>query len=208
MMAEGLNVVPTYGIGKEDSFGGGGMILFFLFFLLAIGGNGGGLFGGNATQNAISNDFMYSNLTNQIARGTDTTLLAFNSLQNGIANIDYDALNNARETQIAVMQGNNVLQAQMASCCSGIEKEILVSRYEAEKGTAAIVQAIHADGEATRGLITQNTIQDLRDRLGASELANSQCAQNAYLVNSLRPYPVPAFSSCNPMGSAFAYPVC
>lgn len=200
-MAEGLGVTPVYNLdggSKEDGmFGSGGMWIFFLFFLLAWGGNGFGGFGGNAgaqtALNGINNDFMYTNLSGAIRDNSIQNNSILNGIQQGICNLGYEGLNHARETQIAMMNGFNNVQAEIANCSCTTQKELLVNRYEAEKNTAAIVNAIHADGEATRGLITQNTIQDLRDRLTASEFANSQCAQNAYLTNALRPYPVPAY---------------
>lgn len=46
--------------------------------------------------------------------------------------------------------------------------------------------------------ITCNTIQDLRDRLQDEKLANSQCAQNAYLVSQLQPVARPAYITASP----------
>lgn len=59
-----------------------------------------------------------------------------------------------------------------------INRNIDATRYEAAQNTCAIKTAIHEDGEATRALITQNTIQDLRDRLQQkdNELQSAQLA--------------------------------
>lgn len=46
--------------------------------------------------------------------------------------------------------------------------------------------------------MTQNTIQELRDKLQEEKFANSQCAQNAYLINALQPSPRPAYVVANP----------
>lgn len=69
--------------------------------------------------------------------------------------------------------------------------------------------AIHAEGEATRGLIQANTIQDLRDRLAERDrdlsTANfqlSQQAQSANIISTLQPTPKPAYLTCSPY---FAY---
>jgi hypothetical protein len=84
------------------------------------------------------------------------------------------------------------------------------NRYAAAQNTCDITEAIHQEGERTRALINSNTMQDLRDRLEAknTELlgANfqlSQCSQNAYLVNTLRPIPQPAYLTASPYA---AYP--
>lgn len=73
-------------------------------------------------------------------------------------------------------------------------------RYEAAKNTCDITTAIHNEGEATRALINANTMQALRDKLEDRDrelmTANfqlSQQAQNAYLLNELRPCAKPAY---------------
>jgi hypothetical protein len=54
-------------------------------------------------------------------------------------------------------------------------------KAEAYKNTCEITTAIHAEGEATRALITENTIQALRDKLEdrdrALQAANFQISQ-------------------------------
>jgi hypothetical protein len=95
----------------------------------------------------------------------------------------------------------------MQSCCCETNRNIDNLKFENAQNTCAITNAIHAEGEQTRALINANTMQDLRDRLEAknTELlgANfqlSQCAQNQYLVNQLRPTPIPAFPAQNLYG--------
>jgi hypothetical protein len=72
-----------------------------------------------------------------------------------------------------------------------------------------ITSAIHAEGEATRALITSTTMQELRDKLADRDrellTANfqlSQQAQNAYLVNEIRPCAKPAYITCSPYTTA------
>lgn len=195
-MTEGLGVTPVYNLDNKNDdgfFGGGGSLIFFLFFLLAWGGNGFGGFGGaNGTVGQINNDFMYSNLSNQLGRMQDQNTFLSNSLQQGLCNLGYENLSNFKD-----------LQAQLSNCCCNTQKELLINRYEAEKNTCAITNAIHADGEATRALLTQNTIQDLRDRLQAAELGLSQAAQTANIVQQVRPFPSPAYITCSPYSSPF-----
>jgi hypothetical protein len=65
-----------------------------------------------------------------------------------------------------------------------------------------IVNAIKADGDATRALMTQNEIQSLRDQLQTANFQLSQQAQNATLIATLRPTPIPAYQTCSPYESA------
>ena len=68
--------------------------------------------------------------------------------------------------------------------------------------------AIHTEGEATRGLIQANTIQDLRDKvnerdreLQSAQFQISQVSQTSNIVNTLRPFPQPAYITCSPYQS-------
>lgn len=93
-------------------------------------------------------------------------------------------------------------------CCCETNRNIDNVRYEGSKNTTEITNAIHAEGEATRALINANTMQELRDRLEARDrdiLARdfqlSQLAQNQYLVNTIKPCPIPAYLTCSPYAS-------
>ena len=190
-MTDGMGVMPVYNLdnGSEGGFGGNFMWVIFLFFLMGWGGNG---FGNNSNSNQISNEFMYSNLNSQIGRLSDQNTYNMNTLQQGLCTLGYDNLAQSKD-----------LASEIASCCCTTQKELLINRYEAEKNAASIVDAIHKDGEATRGLMTQNTIQDLRDRLQAAEFANSQCHQTAAIVNEVRPFPKPSYITCSPYASPY-----
>jgi hypothetical protein len=110
----------------------------------------------------------------------------FNSVNSGIA-----------ENRFAAQQ-----------CCCETNRNIDNVRFEGSKNTTEITNAIHAEGEATRALINANTMQELRDRLEARDrdiLARdfqlSQLAQNQYLVNTIKPCPIPAYLTCSPYAS-------
>jgi hypothetical protein len=77
------------------------------------------------------------------------------------------------------------------------------------KGFCDVSGAIRAEGEATRALINANTMQALRDKLADKDrelmTANfqlSQQAQNAYLINEIRPCAKPAYITCSPYTTA------
>ena len=105
---------------------------------------------------------------------------------------------------------NNITENRFAAqqyCCE-TQKGIMENRYAAEKNTTEITNAIHAEGEATRALINANTMQELRDRLEARDrdilsrdFQLSQLAQNQYLVNTIKPCPIPAYLTCSPYAS-------
>lgn len=122
------------------------------------------------------------------------TLQGFNGVQRDLC-AGFNAVNNGiTENRFAAQQ-----------CCCEIQKGIMENRYAAEKNTCEITNAIHAEGEATRALINANTVQELRDRLEARDrdilsrdFQLSQLAQNQYLVNTIKPCPIPAYLTCSP----------
>lgn len=190
------------GDGGEGMFGGNGAWVFFLFFLLAWGN--GGFFGGNAAGNRPATEA-------DVQRGFDTRTIVskLDGITNGLADGFYaqntavlGGINGIQKEMAAGFGGLNMgitaLGYQMKDCCCGIERNIDAVRYEAANNTCAITNAIHAEGEATRALINENTMQALRDQLLEAKFANSQCAQNAYLVNQIRPNPVPAYVVASP----------
>lgn len=80
------------------------------------------------------------------------------------------------------------------------------------RNTCEIATAIHNEGEATRALITENSIQALRDKLADKDrdilyanLQLSQKEQNETLIDVLRPVSRPAYITCSPYTSANSY---
>lgn len=165
--------------GTHSLFGEG---LFGIILFLIVAGvfNNGGLFGGNNRGvDQVTNEFLFNNLANQ-----NRDIMA------GINGVDRDVLTTSCNTDKEILEsryttqmGFQNLSAQIANCCCDIKT------------------SIHAEGEATRDLITQNTIQDLRERLSlANNTISSQTLAND-IVNQVRPCPIPAYLSCSPYAS-------
>ena len=178
---------------RDDGFGmGGGWMWIIVLFLFIVGFGGGGMWG-NRGQGLTQMEMQQGFDTQEIVRKLDginyglcdgfyaqnTTML------NGFAGVTTAV----RDAQFAAQQ-----------CCCETNRNIDAVRYEAQKNVCDITTAIHAEGEATRALIQQNEMQALRDKVSELQLAQSQCAQNAYLTGTLRPYPVPAYPVCGPCG--------
>lgn len=162
--------------------------------------------GGNAlTQSELQRGFDNQSVMNKL-----------NGLENGLCDGFYamntGMLNGFNGVQRDLCTGfnginQNINQARFDSqqCCCDINRNIDAVRYENARNTCDIVNAIRCDGDQTRALINANTMQSLRDKLADKDrdlqTANfqlSQQAQNNYLVNQLRPCPVPAYPSCSP----------
>lgn len=187
---------PVYNVnGDGDGWGGGGSWwAIMLFFLLAWGGG----WGGNRNQEALTRadlcqGFNFNNLDSAV-RGVQSGLCdGFYAMNTGMLNGFGSVNQSINESRFASQQ-----------CCCETNRNIDSVKFENAQNTCEITTAIHSEGEATRALITQNEMQKLRDELADAKLANSQCAQNAYLVNQLQPVAKPAYITCSPYAASQA----
>lgn len=185
---------PVYNVnGDGDGWGGGGSWwAIMLFFLLAWGGG----WGGNRNQEALTRadlcqGFNFNNLDSAV-RGVQSGLCdGFYAMNTGMLNGFGSVNQNLNESRFASQQ-----------CCCETNRNIDSVKFENAQNTCEITSAIHSEGEATRALITQNEMQKLRDELADAKLANSQCAQNAYLVNQLQPVARPAYITASPYAAS------
>ena len=75
-----------------------------------------------------------------------------------------------------------------------LEQQTENNPFAANSNTRAILEAI----QQNKVDAMQDKITELTAQLTSANLAASQAAQNAYLVNELRPSPVPAYITANP----------
>ena len=183
----------------DDGYGGQGSwfwIVVLFLFMFGFGRNG---WGNDANNGALTRAEMTDGFNNQ------SILNKLNGIENGLCQGFYAQNNTAMQGFSTI--GNQIMQNQFAmkECCCETNRNIDAVRYENSKNTCEITTAIHNEGEQTRALIQANTIQNLRDRLEAKsqelQTANfqlSQQAQNATLINELRPCAKPAYITCSP----------
>ena len=160
----------------------------YLVWLAVLGG--GGLFGGRfgndpGVQGAITRSDLFEGFNNQDVNAQ------LRGITNGLADGFY-----------AVNTG-------MKDGFYGIKDAICATNRNIDGVRYDITSAIHAEGEATRALINATTMQELRDKLADKDrellTANfqlSQQAQNAYLINEIRPCAKPAYITCSPYTTA------
>ena len=164
------------------------LLIIVLFFFMMFGGGFGG-FGGNG---ALTRAEMQQGFdTQEVVRKLDGIT---NGLSDGFYAQNTTMLRGCADITTAVREG----QFMAKDCCCETNRNIDGVRYDAQKNTCDIITAVHEEGEKTRRLIKENEIQVLRDKVAELQLAQSQCAQNAYLTNTIRPYPVPAYAVCRP----------
>ena len=184
----------------------------YLVWLAVLGR--GGIFGGNgagdpAVQGALTRSDLFEGFNNQDVNGQ------LRGITNGICDGFYAINNGLKDGFYGVQTGITELGYGMKDCCCGINRNIDAVRFENAKNTCDITTAIHAEGEATRALINANTVQALRDKLEDKDRALltanfqlSQQAQNAYLINEIRPCARPAYITCSPYTTAGSFCGC
>lgn len=177
----------------------------YLVWLALLGGNGG--FFGNrnndaALQNTLTRSDMFEGFNNQDVNSQ------LRGITNGLCDGFYTISNSIKDGTYATQSALAENRFASQQCCcetKGLIKDLAAEGY---RNTCEITTAIHAEGEATRALITANTMQELRDRLADRDrdliTANfqlSQQAQSANLIRTLRPFPQPAYITCSPYQS-------
>lgn len=156
---------------RDEGFGGGAWWIIILFlFMFGMGGFGG--FGGQngaLTRAEMQQGFDTAEVTRKLdglSYGLSDGFYAQNTtMLNGFAGVTA-AVENAR---FAAQQ-----------CCCETNRNIDGARYDAQKNTCDIITAIHAEGEATRNMMQQNEIQQLRDRIQRAELRDAMCGVVRY----------------------------
>ena len=107
-----------------------------------------------------------------------------------------------RSTTQGVMNTNSI-QQQISKCCCDLEMMNMQNRFDAQTNTCNTLQAIDKLGDRIIDFMNCEKTQALRDENQALRLAASQARQNQYLVDQLRPCPVPAYITCNPYAASW-----
>ena len=118
----------------------------------------------------------------------------FNSLGMQLASCCCDTQGAIKDVNFQSVLNTNAIQQQIAECCCSNEKMQLQNKYDALMMNNGTLQAIDKLGDRIIDYMCQNEKAALRDENFALKLAASQAHQNQYLVDQLRPAPVPAFS--------------
>lgn len=220
-MDSGLSSTEALLLGQNNRrggiFGGDGndAWVFFLFFLLSWGGGGFG-FGNSGYANQINNDFLYTNLSNQLGRGQDRIENTLGQGFTQIANRQFDLQNDMCKGFGGVQMALSNLQHNQDSCCCATNRNIDSVKYEAAQNTCAITTNATANTQAILDKLCKmesdakdQRIADLTAGLQTANFQLSQQAQSANIINTLRPTPIPAYLTCSPYESTYyAYQGC
>lgn len=187
-MNTGLTASDVALLNNDGMGGWNGMI--WLFAILALMGGGFGAWGNNGFANAIG----YENLatSNEVQRGFDNQnsmanereILAtvnansLQGMQNANQNTQYlmntfnDKYNELQRDIAGVSMMQQQAIANQNDCCCSTKMLIQENRYENAMNTAQIMQAIQADGNATRAMMQQDKIERLQQQVSELQMAN------------------------------------
>lgn len=201
------------------------------------GGNGGGCGSPCATQAdvraAVDQQTLISKIDQQTYGLADSFTALNNTLNNNFRGIDnaictlgYQGAQHASDlsaqlaacccdTKGAIKDvGTGVeragwnLSKQIGDCCCDIEKMNLQNRFDAQAYNCNTLQAIDKLGDRIIDYMSNEKVQTLRDENQALRLAASQAKQNQYLIDQIKPCPIPAYITCNPYAAAYGYNPC
>ena len=203
----------------DGMFGDSGWWIILLFLFAGWGRGFGGGFGGGgyeapcATQAdvraAVDQQTLISKLDQQTYGLADSTYALNSSIMNGFHGVDTAVCTLGYNMQ----NGFNTISHQLSDCCCetgrAIERGFADTNYNLATqacdtrraiadSTRDIIDSNNAGVRSILDFLTQDKIATLQAENQGLKLAASQAAQNAYLVNELRPCPVPAYTVPNP----------
>lgn len=171
-LLQNRGIDPAYLMGLMGNnkgngfFGGNGGFqdIIALIVIAAIfgNGNGNGIFGGGNNNNSAERDMIMqtlnrngvdiSNLAQALNCSTGQVTAAINQVAGDICKLGNEMGQNTNQIIMAILQGNNALTSQIASCCCDI-KTIMSQGFsslgfETAKQTCAIEKAIASSTEA------------------------------------------------------------
>lgn len=203
------------------------IIILFLFVFCGWGGNWGGYGGARGGQGTaidgyvLTSDFAnierkIDSVNNGLCDGFYAQAQLINGTQMQMANGFAQAELSRSNQQAALMQMLYTMSAQFADCCCKTQTAIQGVNYNMatqacetrnaiQNGTRDIIDNQNCNARAILDALTAQRIEAKDEKIAAQnqqifglQLAASQAAQNAYLVQAIRPCPNPAYVVPNP----------
>ena len=218
------DIAAVSGNRNGDGFGGGDwgawIILFLLFGLFGNRGFGGGFGGGGgcgdrcATPADLTAQGIVQKLDGQTYGLADSTYALNNAITGGFAGVQQTLCQGFNGVNVGMLQGFNSVQSQLADCCCKTQSAIEGVNYNIATQTCDIKNTIqnttrdiidnqNCNTRSILDFLVNDKIATLTAENQSLKLQASQAAQNAYLVNELRPCPVPAYITCNPYAGSY-----
>lgn len=199
--SEGMAVGQSIGNNGNNGFGGWNDGWWILLLLLCGWGNGNNGWAGNGGGNQmLGYELGRVATTNDVASGFSTSTIMSTqrdnqlAIQGGFANV-----------QQTLCQGFNGVNQAISDCCCQTQRAIDNVNFNMQRNTCDLQHSIDCVGDRVINYLTQQEMANLRDQVQTYKFRESQSAQNAYLVDQLRPTARPAYITCSPYESSFGY---
>ena len=195
------------------------IILAILFGRGNLGGLGGLGSGGCGETNcatqadvraAVDQQTLISKLDQQTYGLADSTYALNNAITNGFNGVDRAVCTLGYNMQT----GMTGISREISDCCCTTQRAIDGVNYNMQSGINAISNALcnqtrdivenqNANYRSLMDYMVREKMDALRAENSDLRLRASQAAQNQYLVDQLRPCPVPAYITCNPYAASY-----
>lgn len=154
-----------------------------------------------------------NNTLNNNFRGIDNAICTLgyqgaqhaNNLSSQLADCCCKTQTNIERNTNQGILNTNAIQQQISSCCCDLEKMNMQNRFDAQAYNCNTLQAIDKLGDRIIDYMVTEKTQALRDENQALRLAASQAKQNQYLIDQIKPCPIPAYITCNPYAASYGY---
>lgn len=197
--SEGMAVGQSIGNNNNGGFGGwndGWWIL--LLLLCGWGGNNG--WAGNGGGNMLGYELGRVATTNDVASGFSTSTIMSTQRDNQLA-----VQGGFAAVQQTLCQGFNGINQAISDCCCQTQRGLDGVKFEMQRNTCDLQRSIDCVGDRIIGYLNQQELANLREQVQTYRFRESQSAQNAYLIDQLRPTARPAYLTCSPYESSFGY---
>lgn len=186
-----------YAVGQGNNNNGWGGDGWWILLLLLCGWGNNGWNNGGGNQ-MVGYELGRVATTNDVASGFSTSTIMSTQrdsqleMNAGFANV-----------QQTLCQGFNGINQGIADCCCRTQAAIADVKYANERNTCDIIQAGNANTQRIIDYLNNQEMDKLRAENNALRLQASQSAQNAYLIDQLRPTARPAYITCSPFDTAY-----
>ena len=193
---QGMSASDVIAMTKEtDGFGGSGWWIIILFFAIMMNGGWGNGFGNAigyenlSTSNEVQRGFDNQNsMANQreilaaVNAGTMQTTNTVNESFHNLVGYFGDKYNEITRDLGGIAAGQQAIMAKQQECCCEQLRAIDQVNFLNAQNKNEIVQAVVAEGQATRALMQENKIEALQQKVNELQLEQQ-------MVNVVR-YPV------------------
>lgn len=161
--------------------------------------NTGMLNGFGNIQNTLCQGF--AGVTNSITQNGYETRLGTQNLASQLANCCCDIRQQIADCCCTTQRGIDNVNYNMAMNTNSLQNTMCLNTRDLIDNQNANYRALHDEIVANRIEDKNARIQEQQNEINALRLAASQERQNNYLVNELKPCPIPAYITCNPYQS-------